>query len=104
MHDTAIELLAPAGTAAALHAAVRAGADAVYLGLEHFNARRGAENFTMPTFRAACEYAHLRGVRIYVTLNTEILPSEWKAAMECARQAWRAGADAFIVQDIGLAA
>ena len=104
MHDTAIELLAPAGTVAALHAAVGAGADAVYLGLEHFNARRGAENFTMPTFRTACEYAHLRGVRIYVTLNTEILPSEWKAAMECARQAWRAGADAFIVQDIGLAA
>ena len=104
MHDTAIELLAPAGTPAALHAAVGAGADAVYLGLEHFNARRGAENFTMPKFREACEYAHLRGVRIYVTLNTEILPSEWKAAMECARQAWRAGADAFIVQDIGLAA
>ena len=103
MHHTAIELLAPAGTVAALHAAVGAGADAVYLGLEHFNARRGAENFTMPRFREASEYAHLRGVRIYVTLNTEILPSEWKAAMECARQAWRAGADAFIVQDIGLA-
>ena len=104
MHDTAIELLAPAGTVAALHAAVGAGADAVYLGLEQFNARRGAENFTMSRFREACEYAHLRGVRLYVTLNTEILPSEWKAAMECARQAWRAGADAFIVQDIGLAA
>ncbi len=111
MHDISaltaqptIELLAPAGSAAALHAAVRAGADAVYLGLDQFNARRGADNFTMPTFRKACEYAHLRGVRVYVAMNTMILPHEWKSAMEMARQAWRAGADAFIIQDIGLAA
>ncbi len=100
---TAVELLAPAGSPAALHAAVRAGADAVYLGLEQFNARRGADNFTMPTFREACAYAHLRGVRVYVALNTMILPGEVKGAMEMARQCWRAGADAFIVQDIGLA-
>jgi len=98
------ELLAPAGSVAALHAAVCAGADAVYLGLDQFNARRGADNFTMPVFREACAYAHLRGVRIYVTLNTAILPRETKEVLEYARQAWRAGADAFIVQDIGLAA
>lgn len=89
---------------AALHAAVAGGADAVYLGLEAFNARRGADNFTMETLREACDFAHLRGVAIYVTMNTIILPDEVGEAMECVRQAYRAGADGFIVQDIGLAA
>lgn len=98
------ELLAPAGNMEALHAAVRSGADAVYLGLETFNARRGAENFTPQRFAEACDYAHLRGVNIYVTLNTAILPNEVSRALEAARQAWRSGADAFIVQDIGIAA
>ena len=97
------ELLAPAGGPAALHAAITAGADAVYLGLEDFNARRGAENFTLSTLREACDYAHARGRKIYITLNTMILPREAGAAMELARQAWRKGADAFIVQDIGIA-
>lgn len=101
MHE--IELLAPAGSAAALHAAVRGGADAVYLGLDSFNARRGADNFTLDTLADACRYAHMRGVRVYVTLNTMVLPSEAPRALEIARQAHRAGADAFIVQDIGIA-
>ena len=61
----AIELLAPAGNAAALRAAVRGGADAVYLGLDSFNARRGADNFTLETLADACAYAHLRGVDVY---------------------------------------
>ena len=99
-----VELLAPAGNETALHAAVRAGADAVYLGLGAFNARRGADNFTEESFARACEYAHMRGVSIYVTLNTEILPLEVDDALEAARQAYRFGADAFIVQDIGIAA
>ena len=99
-----VELLAPAGNEEALHAAVTAGADAVYLGLESFNARRGADNFTIDTLREACAYAHLRGVAIYVTMNTVILPGETDEALECVRQAYRAGADGFIVQDIGLAA
>ena len=99
-----VELLAPAGNVEALHAAVAGGADAVYLGLDAFNARRNADNFTLATLGDACDYAHLRGVRVYVTLNTAILPSEADRALECARQAYRAGADAFIVQDIGLAA
>ena len=79
------------------------GADAVYLGLQSFNARRGADNFTIDTFADACAFAHLRGVNVYVTLNTAILPGEVDSAMETARQAYRAGADAFIVQDIGIA-
>ncbi|MCI8468865.1 MAG: U32 family peptidase, partial [Eggerthellaceae bacterium] len=99
-----VELLAPAGTPEALHAALAAGADAVYLGLESFNARRNAGNFTTEALRDACAYAHLRGARVYVALNTVILPDEVDDALECARQAYRAGADAFIVQDIGLAA
>lgn len=97
------ELLAPAGGVAALHAAVSAGADAVYLGLDAFNARRNADNFTLETLGEACDYAHLRGVKVYITMNTVILPSEIERALECARQAYRVGADAFIVQDVGLA-
>ena len=98
------ELLAPAGNFDALHAAVCAGADAVYLGLDVFNARRGADNFTMKTLRQACDYAHLRGVKVYLTFNTIIFESEMNKALETMRQAYRAGVDAFIVQDIGVAA
>lgn len=99
-----VELLAPAGNPACLHAAVRAGANAVYLGCEDFNARRGADNFTLDTLAEACDYAHLRGVHVYLTINIAIMPEEAKRAVELVRQAWRRGVDAFIVQDIGLAA
>ena len=99
-----VELLAPAGSMAALHAAVSAGADAVYLGMESFNARRGADNFTAETLAEACAYAHLRGARVYVTMNIAVLPDEVRAALDAACRAYRAGVDAFIVQDIGLAA
>lgn len=97
-----VELLAPAGNMACLHAAVKAGADAVYLGAGHFNARRGADNFSLEDLAEACDYAHLRGVKIYLTLNTVVLPSELPDALELARQAYRCGIDAFIVQDIGI--
>lgn len=98
------ELLAPAGNLTCLHAAVTAGADAVYLGLGEFNARRNADNFTVESLADACVYAHLRGVHIYVTMNVEILPSELSRAVDTVRRACEAGADAFIIQDIGLAA
>lgn len=97
-----VELLAPAGNMKCLHAAVKAGADAVYLGAGHFNARRGADNFSLENLAEACDYAHLRGVKIYLTLNTVVLPSELPDALELARQAYRCGVDAFIVQDIGI--
>lgn len=97
-----VELLAPAGNMGCLHAAVKAGADAVYLGAGHFNARRGADNFSLENLAEACDYAHLRGVKIYLTLNTVVLPSELPDALELARQAYRCGVDAFIVQDIGI--
>lgn len=98
-----LELLAPAGSMEALHAAVSAGADAVYLGASQFNARNSADNFTLDALREACDYAHLRGARVYLTLNTVILPSELPDALELARQAFRAGVDAYIVQDLGIA-
>ena len=98
-----IELLAPAGSMACLHAAVRGGADAVYLGLQDFNARRNADNFTLESLKEACEYAHLRGAKVFVALNIEIMPSELSRAVQVACDAYAAGADAFIIQDIGLA-
>ncbi len=104
MRKNHLELLAPAGNAACLHAAVSAGADAVYLGLGEFNARRGAGNFDLGSLGDACDYAHLRGVLVYLALNTVVLPDEINQALEAARQAYRCGVDAFIVQDIGLAA
>ena len=103
MFERKIELLAPAGDVECLHAAVRAGANAVYLGAQAFNARRGAGNFTLEALHEACRYAHVRGVRIYLTVNTVILESEMAAALELVRQAYRRGVDAFIVQDLGLA-
>lgn len=98
------ELLAPAGSFAALNAAVRAGADAVYLGLDRFNARQNADNFTLDSLEEASSYAHLRGVKLYVTMNTLILEDEMRDACDLVCQAYRRGADAFIVQDLGLAA
>ena len=101
--SASLELLAPAGSREALHAAVSAGADAVYLGASQFNARNSADNFTLDALREACDYAHLRQVRVYLTLNTVVLPSELPDALELARQAFRAGVDAYIVQDLGIA-
>ena len=103
MMKRTMELLAPAGDMECLHAAVRAGADAVYLGAQEFNARRGAGNFSLDELHEACRYAHLRGVKIYLTVNTVMLDSEMNAALELVRQAYRRGVDAFIVQDLGLA-
>lgn len=98
------ELLAPAGSPAMLHAAIDAGADAVYLGMGEFNARRNADNFDIDMLTEACDYAHLRGARIYVAMNTIILPKELKDAVSLAKKCHYAGADAFIIQDLGLLA
>ena len=97
------ELLAPAGSMTMLRAAVDAGADAVYLGLNQYNARIHAANFTLETLREALEYAHLRNARIYVTLNTLLDEDELMDAVELALSAYKLGVDAFLVQDKGLA-
>lgn len=97
-----VELLAPAGGPDALRAAVRNGADAVYLGTTELNARRGADNFTLETLPEACRFAHLRGARIYLTANVVILEHEMTSALSMVARAWEAGIDAVIVQDLGL--
>lgn len=95
------EVLAPVGNAEMLYAAVRAGADAVYLGLDAFNARRNAENFTLESLREAARYCHVRGVKVYLTFNIIIGDTELKEAMELCIGAADAGIDAVIATDIG---
>ena len=95
------ELLAPAGSREAFAAALLAGADAVYLGLGDFNARRNADNFTLEELAWACDKAHLAGRRIYLTANTLVLDAELTSALELVHDAWEAGVDAVIVQDLG---
>ena len=85
------ELLAPAGGREALVAAVQSGADAVYMGFGAFNARRSARNFSDEEFRAAVSYCHLRGVKVFLTLNTLVTDRERSALAAEARTAshWR---------------
>lgn len=97
-----MELLSPAGSPAALHAAVQNGAGAVYLGYGAFNARRNAKNFSSEEFAAAVSYCHLRGVKVYLTLNTLITDREIPVALETAKLANDLGVDAVLVQDLGL--
>ncbi len=97
-----MELLAPAGSPEAVRAAVCAGADAVYMGFGEYNARRGARNFSPEEFRAAVRYCHIRGVKVYLTLNTLLTDRELPGAVEAAILASQAGADAALVQDMGL--
>ena len=97
-----IELLAPAGSPEAVIAAVQNGADAVYMGLDNFNARRGAKNFTDEEFQKALRYCRVRGCKVYVTMNTLINDREIDQAVEAAALASRQGADGIIIQDLGL--
>ncbi|MEL6602592.1 MAG: DUF3656 domain-containing protein [Cyanobacteria bacterium J06614_10] len=96
------ELLAPAGSWDCAKAAVENGADAIYFGLDKFNARMRAENFTVDDLPELMSFLHGRGVRGYITLNTLIFPQEVKAAAHYLRTVIAAGVDAAIVQDIGL--
>ena len=96
------ELLSPAGSPEALRAAVQNGAGAVYLGWGDFNARRNARNFSDEEFADALSYCHLRGVRVFLTLNTLLTDRELPRALETARKACRLGVDAVLVQDWGL--
>lgn len=97
-----IELLSPAGSMDALRAAVCNGADAVYLGVEGFNARRGAKNFKLDELPEVVRYCHVRGVKVHLTLNTLVTDREMRAAAQTVAAAARAGVDAFIVQDFGM--
>ena len=96
------EVLAPAGDWECARAAVENGADAIYFGLERFNARMRAKNFTVADLPRLMEFLHRRGVRGYVTFNTLVFTDEFTAATEYLRAIIGAGVDAAIVQDIGI--
>ena len=96
------EILAPAGSFDSLTAAVRCGADAVYLGGRELNARRNAANFSDEELAQAVEYCHARGAKVYITLNTLVRDDEMETAMNAVRCACDVKADALILQDIGL--
>ncbi|MDE1170226.1 MAG: DUF3656 domain-containing protein [Verrucomicrobium sp.] len=98
------ELLAPAGDWDCVRAAVANGADAVYFGLTKFNARLRADNFTLEDLPKIVAYLHERGVKGYVTMNTLLFPGELAEAEQFLLALDRAGTDAIIVQDLGLAA
>ncbi len=97
------EILAPAGSFESLVAAVRSGADAVYLGMQEFSARRNAENFDSESIFDAVRYCHIRSVAVYLTLNIMLKNSELESALDTVRTAVAAGIDGIIVQDLGLA-
>lgn len=96
------EILAPAGSMDALKAAVHAGADAVYLGGSRYGARAYADNFDEPTLIQAIEYAHIYGVKVYLTVNTLFRNEEMKGLYAYLEPYYRAGLDAVIVQDFGV--
>jgi len=96
------EVLAPAGDWECVHAAVENGADGIYFGLERFNARMRARNFTADDLPALMEYLHRRGVRGYVTFNTLVFADELAEAEDYLRRIIAAGVDAAIVQDVGI--
>jgi Collagenase and related proteases len=97
------ELLSPVGGRAQLEAAVNNGADAVYMGGSLFNARINAENFTEESLAEAIDWAHGHGVKTYITFNTLLKDSELDRAFRYACRLYEMGADALIIQDMGLA-
>ncbi len=104
MSELAPEILAPAGNWDCVRAAVANGANAVYFGLDRFNARMRADNFTRDDLAALVPFLHERGVRAYVTMNVLIFPAEMAEALEYVDCLDAAGVDGVIVQDLGLAA
>ena len=98
-----IELLAPAGNLESLKAAVKSGANAVYLGLDEYNARGNIENFNRENLADAVRFAHLFGCKVYMTLNILIKDAEIEKVVENVRFALSCKVDAFIIQDVGVA-
>jgi U32 family peptidase len=96
------EILAPVGDQEALLAAIKGGADAVYLGVGEFNARQGAKNFTLEELEVAVDLAHSYGISVYLALNIPIKQKELPHALEIVDRAYAIGVDAIILQDLGL--
>ncbi|BDU50026.1 protease [Haliovirga abyssi] len=97
-----MEIVAPAGSPSSLKAAIKAGADAVYLGIKGFGARRNAVNFGVDEIVEYIDYAHLRGVKIYLTLNSIMSDNEIESIYRNVKKLYLAGIDAIIVQDFGV--
>ena len=98
-----VELLAPVGSFESLKAAVQNGANAVYLGGKEFSARASANNFDKDELKEAVKYAHIRGVRVFVTTNTLINQNELEGFIEYVKFLYDINIDALILQDIGAA-
>ena len=98
------ELLAPAGGPESLPAALRCGADAVYVGAAHFSARANAENFSRDALAEAAKLCHLYGAKLYLAVNTLLFDNEFSALESLAETIAEIGADGCIVQDLGVAA
>lgn len=96
------EILAPAGSFECVLSAVRTGADAVYLGTKNFNARKNAENFGKDELQKTIEYCRARGVKVHIALNTLVSDEEFDAALSVVKEVSDLGADALILQDLGL--
>ena len=101
--NKSIEILAPCGSYDSVEAAVRQGADAVYIGFLQFSARAYGENFDGEALKKTVRYCHLHGVKVHLALNTLISDDELPDAIEVAKEAYLSGVDAFIIQDLGLA-
>ncbi len=97
-----MKILSPAGSKKALEAAVKFGADAVYLGLEEFSARQGAKNFTPEELKESVKYCHQRGVEVFVAVNTLIYDNEINSIIKLTNKICKANADGVIVQDWGV--
>lgn len=97
------EILAPCGSIKSLFAALNSGADAIYVGMKGFSARKNAENFSDDELKSAVFECHKRGVKLYVTLNTLVYDSELDEFAECIKTSAKLGVDGLIIQDIGAA-
>lgn len=97
-----MELLSPAGNSESLINAIKFGADAVYLGLEKFNARIKADNFTKENLSSWVDYCHIRGVKVYLTLNTIIFERELEEVFDIVKFAAKCNVDAFIIADFAV--
>ena len=98
-----VELLSPAGSLESFKAAISAGADAVYLGGKMFSARAYASNFSNEEIKELIEYAHIRDVKVYVTVNTLIFEDEFDEAIKFIDHLYKSDVDGVLLQDLGLA-
>lgn len=103
MKKNKVELLAPAGTIDSFKAACQNGANAIYMGIDKFNARVMAKNFDIEKYMECIDYAHMRNIKVYLTLNTLLYDDEIEEALNIVLMLYSKGLDAVIVQDIGIA-